>query len=527
MKSKLNYLLLVFCSVMLFWSCTKDEAVLTAEIRGYVTDYTDSNTPIAGASVTISSLGMTKTTGSDGSYEFKDLEPGTYSVQVMANGYQTSVKQTTVYSGQASNLDFQLSPAAANVEVAPQMLSFGPQNDQLSFVISNKGNSSLQYSISEYPNYLTVSPSSGSVAAKGKQTVTVSVNRNLITKDVTTQLLVSIGNDSYPVSVSVNSQEVSQKINVSPSILDFSTTYSELQFTVKNIGSAGDLAWNISAPSEPCISVTPMSATTTMGNSTQVTVKLDRSKMSADLQTFLNINIPGGSVSVQVIAKKDSEVGGETPSGDIAVKSNLLAYYTFDDGTLKDSFEYGLNGQLYNEPTFITDTPNGAGKAVFFNVMKEQFGEIPYNPIENKSAYSISVWVKDFGSGPIISFLSSNYVEGGSFYVSEDNEFLFKTNYNRQIEFTYKLNQIQSGSWHMLTFVSNKGQVDLYIDGVKVDTGTYPYYSTDGLKLMLGGSTAEYSYGVSYQSSLKMDNLRIYGATLTGNQIMEIYNSEK
>ena len=79
----------------------------------------------------------------------------------------------------------------------------------------------------------------------------------------------------------------------------------------------------------------------------------------------------------------------------------------------------------------------------------------------------------------------------------------------------------------MLTFVSNKGQVDLYIDGVKVDTGTYPYYSTDGLKLMLGGSTAEYSYGVSYQSSLKMDNLRIYGATLTGNQIMEIYNSEK
>lgn len=47
------------------------------------------------------------------------------------------------------------------------------------------------------------------------------------------------------------------------------------------------------------------------------------------------------------------------------MKSNLLAYYTFDDGTLKDSFEYGLDGQLYNEPTFITDTPNGTGKAVF------------------------------------------------------------------------------------------------------------------------------------------------------------------
>lgn len=526
MKSKLNYLLLVFCSIMLFWSCTKDEEVLTSEIRGYVTDYTDSNTPIAGASVSISSLGITKTTGSDGSYEFKDIEPGTYSVQVMANGFQTSVKQTTVYAGQVSTLDFQLSPSSVNVEVTPQMLSFGPQNDQLSFVISNKGNSSLQYSISEYPNYLTVSPSSGSVAAKGKQTVTVSVNRNLITKDVTTQLLVNIGNDSYPVSVSVNSQEVSQKVNVSPSVLDFGISYSELQFTVKNIGSAGDLAWNISAPSESSITVSPMAATTTMGNSTQVTVKLDRSKMTSDVQTFLNVNVPGGSVSVQVIAKKEGDGGSDTPSGDIAVKSNLLAYYTFDDGTLKDSFEYGLDGQLYNEPTFITDTPNGTGKAVFFNVIKDQFGEIPYNPIENRMAYSISLWVKDFGSGPIFSSLSSNYVEGGSFYVSENNEFVFKTSEYREIEFSYKLNNIQSGSWHMLTFVSNKEQVDLYVDGVKVDTGTSPYYSTNGIKLMLGGSTAEYS-GVSYKSSLKMDNLRLYGTALTGEQIMEIYNSER
>lgn len=513
---------------MLFWSCTKDEMVMTAEIRGFVTDYTNSNAPIAGASVSISSLGITKTTGSDGSYEFKDIEPGSYTVQVMANGYQTTTKQTTVYAGQSSTLDFQLSPSAANVEVAPQMLSFGPQNEQLSFVITNKGNSSLQYSISEYPNYLTVSPSSGSVAAKGKQTVTVSVNRNLITDDASTQLLVNIGNDSYPVNISVNSQEVSQKVSVTPSVLDFGSSYAELQFTVKNIGTAGDLVWNISSPSETCLSVTPMSATTTMGNSTQVTVKLDRSKLSADLQTFLTINVPGGSVSVQVTAKKQEEGDSETPSGEIAVKANLLAYYTFDDETLKDSFEYGLDGQLYNEPTFITDTPNGKGKAVFFNATKDQFGEIPYNPIKNKSAYSISLWVKDFGSGPIVSSLGSSYVEGASIYMNEENEFVFKTNeYDRKVEFSYKTNLIQSGSWHMLTFVSNKNQVDLYVDGVKADTGSAPYYSTDGLKLLLGGSTAEYTYGVPYKSSMKMDNLRVYGAALTATQIKEIYNSEK
>lgn len=527
MKTKFCYVFFIFCSVLLLGSCTKDEVIMTAEIRGFVTDYTNSNAPIAGASVSISSLGITKTTGSDGSYEFKDIEPGSYTVQVMANGYQTTTKQTTVYAGQSSTLDFQLSPSAANVEIAPQMLSFGPQNEQLSFVITNKENSSLQYSISGYPNYITVSPSSGSVAAKGKQTITVTVNRNLITDDVTTQLLVNIGNDSYPVNVSVNSQEVSQKVSVTPTVLDFGSSYAELQFTVKNIGTAGDLVWNISSPSETCLSVTPMSATTGMGNSTQVTVKLDRSKLSADLQTFLTINVPGGSVSVQVLAKKE-EGGSETPGGEISVKANLLAYYTFDDETLKDSFEYGLDGQFYNEPTFITDTPNGKGKAVFLNATKDQFGEIPYNPFKAKSVYSISLWMKDFGSGPIFSSLGSEYVEGGSVYMNEDNEFVFKTNeYDRKVEFSYKTNLIQSGSWHMLTFVSNKNQVDLYVDGIKVDTGTAPYYSTDGLKLMLGGTTAEYMYGVSYKTSMKIDNLRIYGAALTSNQIMEIYNSEK
>lgn len=533
MKSKLNFLVLVFCSAMLFLSCTKDEVVMTAEIRGFVTDYTNSNTPIAGASVSISSLGITKTTGSDGSYEFKDIEPGAYTVQVMANGYQTTTKQTTVYAGQSSTLDFQLSPSAANVEVAPQMLSFGPQNDQLSFVITNKGNSSLQYSISEYPNYLTVSPSSGSVAAKGKQTVTVSVNRNMITEDVTTQLLVNIGNDSYPVNISVNSQEVSQKVSVTPSVLDFGTSYTELQFSVKNIGTAGDLVWNISSPSETCLSVTPMSATTTMGNSTQVTVKLDRSKLLADdLQTFLTINVPGGSVSVQVLAKKQAEEGGgETPDREIAVKANLLAYYTFDDETLKDSFEYGLDGQLYNDPTFITDTPNGKGKAVFFNATKEQFAVIPYCPFAGRNMLSLNFWLKDFGNGPIITSIKEDEVDGGTILANENGTFTYYNGnmgiYSR-VDFLYKYSVLQDNNWHMVTFVQNQAIVDIYIDGVKVDTATNSdLRGITGDKIMLGGSTEDYYRGVSYKSSLKMDNLRIYGAALTSAQVKEIYNSEK
>ena len=73
-----------------FVSCSKDEVVTTGTIAGLVTDFANPNQPISGATVVLSSKGLTKTTGSDGRFEFQDLEPGTYTLQVQANGYQTT-----------------------------------------------------------------------------------------------------------------------------------------------------------------------------------------------------------------------------------------------------------------------------------------------------------------------------------------------------------------------------------------------------------------------------------------------------
>ena len=98
-----------FAFILAFLSgCAKDEVVLTGSINGYVTDFTNANTPIAGASVTLSSKGLTKTTGNDGRFEFQDLEPGTYTLSVKANNYQSTTKQITVYAGQKANCDIQL-----------------------------------------------------------------------------------------------------------------------------------------------------------------------------------------------------------------------------------------------------------------------------------------------------------------------------------------------------------------------------------------------------------------------------------
>ena len=154
---KLFFLFSIF-STLAFVSCSKDEVVTTGTIAGLVTDFTNANQPIAGATVTINAKGIAKTTGSDGRYEFIDLEPGTYTLQAVANGYQPTTKQVTVYAAQTINCDFQLDKAAQSnsVVIEPENVVFGANMEQNSFTITNNASKSLSYSISNVPSYIQV-----------------------------------------------------------------------------------------------------------------------------------------------------------------------------------------------------------------------------------------------------------------------------------------------------------------------------------------------------------------------------------
>lgn len=534
-------------SLLLLCSCSEDEAVLTANISGYVTDYVNANLPIAGATVTISTKGITKTTGSDGRYEFTDIEPGTYTLQVSANGYQTTTKQATLYAGENVNLDFQLSPAGQDVEITPQMLSFGPQTNRLTFSIKNKGNSSMQYSITNYPNYITVSPSTGSISAKGTQTVSVNVNRDLLTTDATCQLLVNIGNDSYPVNISINSEEVSQKISVTPSVLDFGTDYKELQFTIKNVGTAGDLSWNISQPSEACIQVSPTVGTTAVGKSTQVTVKLDRNKMQDDLQSFININVAGGSVSVQVIGTLKSEEGGNSSGSDeTAVTQGMYVYYKFDNN-FDDSSENAIHGFGYNNPTFVQGVTSDS-KAIKFSRTNKSSFVVP-QPIIDSREMSISFWGKDFNDGGIFYMTSSH--NDNMFTLSMnggDLKFIvtrYNNNYNYNSTGSFMHPSLSDGQWHHIVLTSDFNKTTysvitttLYVDGQAVDviTENANYFTEgetsnnsygSGVKFILGGEIELYS-SVLNATNMSIDNFRVYDTRLlTPEEVKMIYDTER
>jgi len=107
MKKYIN----VFCALAtvstLFVSCVKEEFEHFGGIHGTVSDRT-TGAPIVNASVLLSSGGTNVITDSDGYYEFKDLEPKQYSVNVQRIGYKTDRNVVTVRVGESALVNFLL-----------------------------------------------------------------------------------------------------------------------------------------------------------------------------------------------------------------------------------------------------------------------------------------------------------------------------------------------------------------------------------------------------------------------------------
>lgn len=194
-----------------FGSCSNEdeEAVTTGSIVGLVSDFANANTPVAGATVTLVQQGEVKVTGSDGRYEFSNLRPGSYTVAVSANNFQANTQMAYVTAGNVSHCDFQMQRSSQNVEITPMSLTFGKNISQLSFYIVNNTNTLLTYSFSNVPDYLQISPASGTVAAKGRQAILASIpNRSSVSVSGTQTIIVNVGSDSYALTLTMTNSTV-------------------------------------------------------------------------------------------------------------------------------------------------------------------------------------------------------------------------------------------------------------------------------------------------------------------------------
>ncbi|MFR3328807.1 MAG: carboxypeptidase regulatory-like domain-containing protein [Odoribacter splanchnicus] len=155
-------------------ACTKDEAETTGSIIGLVTRG-DNGEPLDGVSVSLNPGGKTATTGSDGRYEFVNLEPQQYTVQLMKGGYKTSTRRITVVAGEVAAGDVQLTAGEEEFDLSVSSLTFSEGKTTSSFDILNISVSKeISFSIlTGYPSWLSVSEKSGRIPKGGQRSIVV------------------------------------------------------------------------------------------------------------------------------------------------------------------------------------------------------------------------------------------------------------------------------------------------------------------------------------------------------------------
>lgn len=204
MKRKFFALCLFCMAVVAFTGCSKDEEDTTGSIYGLVTD-ADNGEPVKSANVSLNPGGKSAVTGTDGRYEFLDLEPGQYTVQVVKNGYESNTKRITVEVGKTASGDVVLSKASSKLKLNTNALNFGAGQTTLSFNISNIGTTgSISWTISSNLDWVRISPLSGTTATGKTSEVIVTLLRDKITGPVSDLITVLADGESVSVRISAD-----------------------------------------------------------------------------------------------------------------------------------------------------------------------------------------------------------------------------------------------------------------------------------------------------------------------------------
>ena len=100
-------ILAVLCLPILFGSCAKKKVNTSITIYGTVVD-ADTHDPIQGVLLTLMPGSRNCYTGSDGSYQFQDLNKEQYTITAQMGGYKTDRKTVNFNAGEKQEVTFAL-----------------------------------------------------------------------------------------------------------------------------------------------------------------------------------------------------------------------------------------------------------------------------------------------------------------------------------------------------------------------------------------------------------------------------------
>ncbi len=245
----------------------------------------------------------------------------------------------------------------------------------------------------------------------------------------------------------------------------------------------------------------------------------------------------GDTYCYQVIATNN--FGGVSGTSSVACATtlpatgdtNLLAYWTFDEGT--GSFAYDYSGNSNTGTVFLgggswcTGTfCSGIVSNALYNDGTSTQVTVPNSATLNPvNGITIAAWVNDASGG---WYDNERILEKGE----TDNQYALFANSSQQLEFllagvtNITATPPSTGAWHHLAGTYDGSTLSLYIDGQlatqQVASGAVPV-TTDPLAIgnLPGNSSPTHDF---FQGNI--DDVRIYGSALSAAQITQLYNTD-
>ena len=148
--------------------------------------------------------GKSTVTGTDGSFSYKDVEPGTYTIEIKKEGYLPNDKEVTVVAGETSPAHLLIERIPAIVTVDRKTLDFGNSKslNTMSFSIVNRTYEDLAWNIEQNCEWITeVKPSSGVLKYGKTESVVVVIDRSKFEGAVKTSLAVRSSNGYSEIEI--------------------------------------------------------------------------------------------------------------------------------------------------------------------------------------------------------------------------------------------------------------------------------------------------------------------------------------
>ncbi len=525
------YLICTLCLLTGIWQAcgSKEEVTTTGGIYGTVLDKEDGE-PIRNAEISLSPGGKTTVVGSNGTYEFVNLEAGMYTVNVQADGYDHNSKTANVVNGESTACDFHLTKTIINqdLEITPTSLNFGTTQNQLSVTITNRGIEETAWTLDlGVCKWLSANPVSGRIGAGKTQAIIFSVDRSLLQKDETTVVTLSAFGNSYPMNVSCAIVQNKGVMTVSPTVLSFGEDTNEMSFTIKNLGNA-NLNWYTQGLSASCLSLSESNGTLSSGASKVIRVSLNKNLLDGDLSTSFIVSDGNTDQEILVMATKKvlHPIMNVTPSIlDFGDSSTSKTFTISNSGSadLHWSLTNASNECLSYSTTSGTISPAGnttvtvtLNRAAMHTDMNTVIGISDGTNSQSVTIKAQYVYVEDYSSAIIESF--DNRLKCDIVSCKRNGS---------KVEFKFKLTNVGFGDISQFTLQASYGSYTIIYDNLGNQ------YEKQAMSL---GNQSDSGYGnvrvplleyVGCNGSISIENVPANAETLTIKLCVSGYDPSK